>query len=144
MNFITSLQAFALSNAARFDLAQNGRDAKAQLLRHAANMSDAAKVQADLAVVSCLEARYSIKAQQMAKQSKYSGWTFENGTAPCKALSRARAMLAPKSSDEAEAAIEKLTAVSSASVDPVAAMLTRFAKLTAGQKRSFKAQMLKV
>lgn len=138
--FTQSLVAFALFQANALDARENGRDAKAAMLRHAATLTDAAKVSADQQVVGAIAARFNLKAT-VSERPQYSGYTFDktvkNGEAAAKALQRARAMLKPSNASEAEEAITRLTAFQANKPDAVASMMARFEKLTAGQKRSF-------
>lgn len=138
--FTAHLVQFAIFSANVADNKLRGRDAKAELLRHAATMTDEAKIVADTHVVGALEARFGIKAQPQQKQRRYSGMGFEHNTAAHKALARARLLLAPTNSEEAEAAVAKLFAQHSNKVDKVAALLRAYDKLSAGEKRSFLAQ----
>lgn len=141
--FTQSLIAFTLLQANNIDAKKNGRDAKAEMLRHAATMSDAAKAAADREVIAVLQTRFHVRAVPAQKQAKYSGLNFEHGSAAHQALARARRMLAPTSMEEAEAAIAALTTKHANSADPVATLIARFDKLTGGQKRSFLAQLHK-
>lgn len=142
-HFTASLVSLALFEANKADDKVRGRDAKAEMLRYAATMSDGAKREADLAVIAALQTRFCVKAQAAKKQAKYSGLNFEHGSAAHQALARARRMLAPTSMQEAEDAIAKMVAVKANSADPVASLLKRFEGLTGGQKRSFLAQLRK-
>lgn len=142
--FTESLVSFALLQANNIDAKARGRDAKAEMLRFAATMSDKAKAEADRAVIAVLQTRFHVKAEPAQKQAKYSGLNFEHGSAAHQALARARRLLAPTSMEEAETAIAALVTKTSAnSADPVGALLKRFESLTGGQKRSFLAQLRK-
>lgn len=141
--FTAYLVRFAIFSADVADNKLRGRDAKAELLRHAATMTDEAKIAADTHVVGALEARFGIKAQPQQKQRRYSGMGFKHGSAAHQALARARRLLAPKDHAEAETMIAALMTTHANSADPVAAMLKRFDSLTGGQKRSFLAQLTK-
>lgn len=141
--FTTTLVAYAIHQANVIDARTNGRDSKAEMLRHAATMSDKDKIEADTHVVGAIAARFNVKATKMVKQIRYSGYGFEHGSAAHQALARARRMLAPTSLEEAEDAIAKMVAVKANSADPVASLIKRFEGLTGGQKRSFLAQLRK-
>lgn len=142
--FTESLVSFALLQANNIDAKARGRDAKAEMLRFAATMSDKAKAEADRAVIAVLQTRFGVRAEPAQKQAKYSGLNFEHGSAAHQALARARRLLAPTSMEEAETAIAALVTKTSAnSADPVAALIKRFEGLTGGQKRSFLAQLRK-
>ncbi len=141
--FTQSLVSFALLQANNIDAKKNGRDTKAEMLRHAATMSDAAKASADREVIAVLQSRFNVRAIPAQKQAKYSGLNFEHGSAAHQALARARRLLAPTSMEEAETAIAALTMKTANSADPVATLIARFDKLTGGQKRSFLAQLHK-
>ena len=140
--FTAGLVSFALYQANVIDNKARGRDAKCELLRHAATLSDKQKAEADSHVVGAIAARFAVRATKQVKQVRYSGYGFEHGSAAAQALARARRLLAPTSMEEAEAACAALvTKVSANSADPVAALMKRFEGLTGGQKRSFLAQL---
>ena len=141
--FTAHLQSFAVFAANVADNKLRGRDAKAQMLRYAATMTEQQKIEADRHVIGALEARFGIKARPAQKQARYSGYGFEHGSAAHQALARARRILAPKDAEQAETMIAALAPHTANSADPVASMLARFEKLTGGQKRSFLAQLNK-
>lgn len=144
--FNSSLVSFAIFEANKAAAAINGAGvaSKIELMRHAATMSDAAKIAADLEVVSALAGRFNLRSKA-SERPQFSGHTFDktvpNGEAACKALQRARAILKPASIDEANAAAERLVSFKAGATDPVASLLAKFGKLTGPQKRSFLAKL---
>lgn len=144
-NFNAALAALAVhaSNVAD-ERSDAGRAHKAALVRHAATMSDKAKIAADLEVIAFLSGKYGVKSHVATQGSVFSGRVFEKDTAVNQGLKRARWILSttPENVEERAAKFER----TAHSIDKVAKAKKLRAQLkallstmTAGQLARYRA-----